>query len=289
MVKGTTIRFSKMHGIGNDFVVVDCISQGIDETMEAMLEQAAQRICDRRFGVGSDGLILILPSRAADLRMRMFNPDGSEAEMCGNGTRCLAKYAYDHGLTDSQNITLETRAGLKTMKLLLRGKQVDQVRVDMGSPVLRKSLIPMAPPDAETFLDQPVKVAGKRLRLSAVSMGNPHAVLFDCGVDEGTVTTLGPLIEKHHLFPSKVNVQFAEVINTTEIVLRTWERGAGMTLACGTGACAAVVAGALTGRLNRKVEVHLKGGDLLIEWGGDNRVHMTGPAEEVFQGEFPLG
>lgn len=279
------MKFSKMQGIGNDFVVVDCVTQSHSEETLASL---AQKICDRRFGIGADGLILVLPSRSADFRMRMFNPDGSEAEMCGNGTRCLARFVYDHGLTDATSITLETLAGIRNLKLHTRGRSVEAVRVDMGQPILRRSLIPMRGTDSPDVLDETIKVNNRKVRITAVSMGNPHAVTFDLGTEMHTVTSLGPLIENHRLFPSRTNVQFADAKTTTEVVLRTWERGAGVTLGCGTGACATVVAGVLTGRLNRRVTVHLLGGDLIVELTGDNRVVMTGPAEEVFQGEYPL-
>jgi len=279
------MRFIKMQGTGNDFVVVDGVSEQVDLDI---IVPYANRICDRRFGIGSDGLIFVLPSRIADFRMRMFNPDGSEAEMCGNGTRCVARFVYDHGLTDATSISLETLAGVKAMRLYVRGRSVEAVRVDMGAPSLRRSEIPMRGPDSDQVVDETIRVAGRKLRVTAVSMGNPHAVLFDVGADMTTVTSLGPLIEKHPRFPRRTNVQFAEVLSNTEVVLRTWERGAGVTLGCGTGACATVVAGALSGRLNRRVTVHLLGGDLLVEWTGTNTVLMTGPAEEVFQGEYPL-
>jgi diaminopimelate epimerase len=278
------LKFTKMQGIGNDFVVVDCLKQ-VPTTAD--LPELAKRVNDRKYGVGGDGLILVLPSRIADFRMRMFNPDGSEAEMCGNGTRCVARYVYDRGLADAGTIRLETLAGVKALKVLARAGKVEGVRVDMGSPVLRRSEIPMKGADSETVVDESLKVNGRRLRVTAVSMGNPHVVVFDAGIEMTDVASLGPLIENHRLFPQRTNVQFAGVQTTTEVVLRTWERGAGVTLACGTGACATVVAGVLTCRLNRHATVHLLGGDLEVDWTGDNRVLMTGPAEEVFEGDFP--
>jgi len=278
------VKFTKMHGIGNDFVVVDCMS---DAPPEADLPELSKRINDRKFGVGSDGLILVLPSRVADFRMRMFNPDGSEAEMCGNGTRCVARFVYDRRLTTENVVRLETLAGVRTLRLATRAGKVESVRVDMGQPRFRRSEIPMRGADTETVIDEPLKIEGRKLALTAVSMGNPHAVVFDLKLGLPEVAALGVAIESHRLFPQRTNVQFCDVATTSEIVLRTWERGAGVTLACGTGACAAVVAGVITGRLGRRVTVHLLGGDLLIEWNGDNRVMMTGPAEEVFEGDYP--
>lgn len=274
-----------MHGIGNDFVVVDGITEPIPEVD---LAELSRRINDRRFGVGGDGLILVLPSRVAEFRMRMFNPDGSEAEMCGNGTRCVARFVYDRKLTRETTIRLETLAGTRTLRLSTRRGEVEAIRVDMGQPKLRRSEIPMRGDDTDTVLDEPLKIEGRKIAFSAVSMGNPHAVVFDLKPTPAEVAVLGPAIETHRLFPQKTNVQFCDVLTTSEVNLRTWERGAGVTLACGTGACAAVVAGVLTKRLTRRVTVHLLGGDLLIEWSGDNRVMMTGPAETVFEGEYPL-
>ena len=279
------MRFTKMHGIGNDFIVVDGITEPIPDVD---LAELSRRINDRRFGVGGDGLILVLPSRSAEFRMRMFNPDGSEAEMCGNGTRCVARFVYDRKLTTQTTIRLETLAGTRTLRLATRRGKVESVRVDMGQPRLRRSDIPMRGEDTEAVLDEPIKVDGRKLTFTAVSMGNPHAVIFDLKPTPADVAALGPAIESHRFFPQKTNVQFCDVTSTSEVVLRTWERGAGVTLACGTGACAAVVAGVITGRLTRRVTVHLLGGDLLIEWTGDNRVMMTGPAETVFEGDYPV-
>lgn len=280
------MKFTKMQGIGNDFVVVDCISEPIPDTD---LPELSKRVCDRKFGVGADGLILVTPSRIADCCMRMFNPDGSEAEMCGNGTRCVARFVYDRKLTPKTTIELETLAGVRTLWIRTRAGSVESVRVDMGKPRLKRSEIPMRGPDSDTVLNETIKVEGRKVSLAAVSMGNPHAVVFDMGLSLQEVALLGPAIENHRLFPQRTNVQFCDVQTSTEVVLRTWERGAGITLACGTGACAAVVAGVLTGKLARRVTVHLLGGDLQVEWNGDNRVLMTGPAEEVFEGEYPIG
>lgn len=274
-----------MHGIGNDFVVVNCL----DETLpEDRLPEISRRVSHRKFGIGADGLILVLPSKVADFRMRMFNPDGSEAEMCGNGIRCFAKFVYDRHLIGDNQVKVETLAGIKTLKLLTRGGKVEAVRVDMGQPKLRRSEIPMRGEDVEKVIGEPLKADGRRFEITAVNMGNPHVVIFQDKLETFDVERYGPHIECHKAFPQRTNVQFVQVCNNSEIVLRTWERGAGVTLACGTGACAAVVASVLNERTGKRVHVHLLGGDLLVEWIGDNRVMMTGPAEEVFQGEIEI-
>lgn len=278
------MQFTKMHGIGNDFVVLDCLKA---EIPEENLPELARRLCDRRFGIGSDGLILVLPSRVAHLRMRMFNPDGSEAEMCGNGIRCFAKYAYDRKHVTSTQMNVETLAGVKPLKLTVQGGKVTSVTVDMGVPRLQPQEIPVRV-DAENVIGYPLRAAGRKLEFTAVSMGNPHAVIFLDNVSVFPVEKVGPEIEHHKLFPKRTNVQFVQVVNTHEIILRTWERGAGLTLACGTGACAAVVAGALNKLTSREVLVHLPGGNLQIEWLGDGRVLMTGAATEVFVGEIDI-
>ena len=277
------MKFTKMQGIGNDFIVVDGVTR---EVSQDRFKEAAQRACDRKFGIGADGLILILPSATADFRMRIFNADGSEAEMCGNGIRCVARFVHDHGLANTTCLRIETLAGVKRIEIVKYSPQAEGVRVDMGSPVLRRSQIPMNGPDEDSVLDETVEVDGHPLQLSAVSMGNPHVILFGVGIDTETVLSLGPRLENHDLFPSRTNVQFAEVNTPNEVAVRTWERGSGVTLACGTGACATVVAGVLTGRLNRLVTVHLAGGDLQVEYTAENTVVMTGPAEEVYDGEY---
>lgn len=279
------MKFTKMHGIGNDFVMIDCLR---DPLPEETLPGLSRKLNDRRFGIGGDGIILVLPSRVADLRMRMFNPDGSEAEMCGNGIRCFAKYAYDRKLVDETQLKVETAAGVKTLKLLTRGGKVESVRVDMGQPRLRRSEIPMKGDEADKVVAEPLKVDGRKFDITAVSMGNPHVVIFDENVKGFDLERYGPLIETHRAFPQRTNVHFVQVCGTSEIVARTWERGAGITLACGTGACATVVAAALNNKTGRNVRVHLPGGDLQIEWTGDNRVLMTGPTEEVFEGEIDV-
>lgn len=273
-----------MHGAGNDFVVVDGEK---DPIPEEYLSVVGQKACDRHFGVGADGLIVVLPSRIANFRMRVINSDGSEAEMCGNGIRVFAKYLYDHKMHTDQIMTVETGAGIKTIKLNTSGGKMQTARVDMGEPMLLRSEIPMKGENTQV-INESLKVMGKKMEITAVSMGNPHCVTFVDNVAEYPVEKIGPEICAHPSFPVQTNVEFVEVLNSKEINMRVWERGAGLTMACGTGSCASVVAGSLTGRTNRKVMVHLPGGDLLIEWMGDNRVYMTGPADDVFEGKiFP--
>ncbi len=277
------LKFTKMHGIGNDFVVVNSLTDGPPEDS---LPELARILNNRKFGVGGDGLILVLPSRIADFKMRMFNPDGSEAEMCGNGIRCFAKYVYDHQLLPETQVKVETLAGVKVLKLSLKSGKVENVRVDMGVPRLLRSEIPMKGDDNENVVGEALKVEGRKFEITAVSMGNPHAIIFEDNLDNFPVAKYGPLIETHRSFPQRTNVHFVRVCNSGEIVVRTWERGAGETLACGTGACACVVASVLNSKTNRNVLVHLPGGDLKIEWLGDSRVLMTGAAEEVFSGVY---
>ena len=282
-----------MHGAGNDFVVIDGVKERIPEPH---LPELARHVCDRHFGIGADGFILVLPSHTANFKMRMMNPDGSEAEMCGNGVRVFAKYVFDRGMHTDPVMTVETLGGIKTIKLDTTGGTVRAARVDMGEPRLLRSEIPMATPrrgrlrqdvanEHGRAVNEPLKVAGKKIEITCVSMGNPHCVTFVDDVDSYPVEKIGPQIENHPVFPKRTNVEFVEVINPRELKQRTWERGTGETLACGSGSCASVVAGVLTGRAGRKVTVHLRGGDLLIEWLGDNHLYMTGPAEEVFEGE----
>jgi len=276
------MKFTKMHGAGNDYVYVD----GFSETVAAPAD-LAKAISDRHFGVGGDGLILILPSTVADVRMRMFNADGSEAEMCGNGLRCVAKYAYDHGLVKGRNVTIETGAGLLPVELYTNASgKVDRVRVNMGRPRLTRAEIPMTGPPDERVIDRELTVLDRTFRISCVSMGNPHCVIFVDDVDGFPVATYGPVIEHHELFPRRTNVEFVQVLSANEVRQRTWERGAGETLACGTGASAVTVAGLLTGRTGSRLLNHLAGGDLELTWDGDGEVFMTGPAVEVFTGEY---
>jgi len=282
------MRFTKLHGLGNDYVYFDAISQdltGYD------LPKLAQVVSDRHFGVGSDGIILILPSQAADFRMRIFNPDGTEAEMCGNGIRGFAKYVYEHGLTAKTELAVETGAGIVRPRLFVNGEgRVEKVQVDMGPPRLARAEIPMTgQPADQPVVNETLAVGSETLVVTCVSMGNPHCVVF---LDPATnpaefpVSTLGPLIEKHEAFPRRTNVEFAVVEGPQRIRMRVWERGAGETLACGTGACATLVAAALTGQAERKATVRLLGGELDIEWAEDGHVYMTGPAVEVFTGEL---
>jgi diaminopimelate epimerase len=276
------MKFAKMHGAGNDYVYVN----GFEETVEDPA-RLAEEVSDRHFGIGSDGLILILPSAVADLRMRMFNADGSEAEMCGNGIRCVAKYAYDHGLVDSREITVETAAGIKPLQLFVNDRnRVEKVRVNMGRPRLTRGEIPMTGDPDEQVVGQELKVLDRTFHITCVSMGNPHCVIFVDNVAEFPVEKYGPAVERHPLFPNRTNVEFVEAVSETEVRQRTWERGAGETLACGTGASAVTVAGVLTGRTGRTVLNHLTGGDLELEFAADGHVYMTGPAVQVFTGEY---
>ena len=277
-----SIKFTKMHGAGNDYVYIDGFKEKVEDPAAL-----AREISDRHFGVGSDGLIMILPSNDADVKMRMFNADGSEAEMCGNGIRCVAKYAFDHGLVRKQKMVIETGAGSLPVQLYLgAGDLVEKVRVNMGSPRLQRGEIPMTGPENERAVDIGIAVAGQTLAATCVSMGNPHCVIYVDDVEHFPVADIGPYIENHDLFPQRINVEFVEVISPTEVRQRTWERGAGETLACVTGASAVTVAGVLTGRTERKIVNHLLGGDLELEWREDGEVTMIGPASEVFSGEY---
>lgn len=281
------MRFTKMHGAGNDYVYVDCFAQPMPDDPAAL----AQRISDRHFGVGGDGLILVCPSQVADARMRMFNADGSEAEMCGNGVRCVAKYVYDHGLCRNKRLTIETGRGVLTLELELRDDRVHRARVDMGEPILRAERVPTTLPSAPgrsdgAAVDAELLVGVKTLHVTCVSMGNPHCITF---VDEPTdawVLGVGPQVERDPHFPRRVNAEFVQVLSPSEVRMRVWERGSGETLACGTGACAVCVAGVLTGRTGRTIVAHLPGGDLELRWAEDQHVYLTGEAVEVFQGEW---
>jgi diaminopimelate epimerase len=276
------MKFTKMHGAGNDYVYVD----GFDETV-ADPAALARKVSDRHFGVGGDGLVLILPSQKADVRMRIFNPDGSEAEMCGNGLRCVAKYAYDHGRVNSLAITVETGAGLLPVQMFINAAgRLDRVRVNMGRPRLTRAEIPMTGPVGERVIDFELAVLDRTFRINCVSMGNPHCVIFVEDLATFPVATYGPAIEHHALFPRRTNVEFVEVISSQEVRQRTWERGAGETLACGTGASAVTVAGFLTGRTGSHLLNHLTGGDLELAWDGHGELFMTGPAAEVFTGDY---
>jgi len=280
------MRFTKMHGLGNDYVVIDCISQKLT-IAERRLPRLAREMSDRHFGIGSDGIILVLPSKEAHFRMRIFNPDGSEAEMCGNGVRAFARYVYDHKLTRRTELEIETLAGVIRPKLRVRSGKVQAITVDMGAPRLERAEIPMRGP-AGRVIGEPLSALGETFEITAVSMGNPHCVTFVERVEAFPVERIGPAVEHHEAFPRRTNVEFVQVIGPAELRMRVWERGAGETLACGTGASASLVAANLTGRAERKAVVHLRGGDLKVSWApASNHVFITGPAEEVFSGEWP--
>lgn len=276
------LKFTKMEGLGNDYVYV--------QDFGAPMKNApaiSRLVSDRHFGIGSDGLILIGDSDKADFRMRMFNADGSESEMCGNGIRCVGKYVYDHGLTRKTGVTVETLAGIRKLQFILAGDKVASVRVDMGPAILEPRKIPVDA-DGKDFIDREITVDGKPYRVTAVSMGNPHAVIRVDSVDGLDLEAIGPSFEHHKLFPNRVNTEFVQVISKKEVRMRVWERGSGETLACGTGACATAVACFLNGWTDRNVTIHLTGGDLQIEWGESGTVYMTGTATTVFEGEYLL-
>ncbi len=276
------MEFTKMNGLGNDFVVFANEKQLPENASELAIE-----LCNRYFGIGADGLVYILPSEVADFRMRIINSDGSEAEQCGNAIRCVAKYVYDNGLTDKEEITIETLgAGAQKVQLTVLDGKVSTVRVDMGEPILNGLQVPTTI-DAETVINQPIEVDGREFQFTAVSMGNPHCVIYVDDAINFDLNVWGPKLEVHPMFPRKINVEFVTVNSRTQADMRVWERGAGPTLACGTGACATVVASVLTGAVDRTATVSLKGGDLLIEWNeADNHVYMTGPAAVSFRGSL---
>ena len=276
------MRFTKMHGAGNDYVFVNCFEETVGDPAEV-----ARRISPRHFAVGADGLILITPSETADVGMRMFNADGSEAEMCGNGVRCVAKYAYDHGLCRKEEIAVETKAGLRTLRLVIEDGVATGATVNMGRPRLRRRDIPMAGPDSDRVVDEELIVGDVALRVTCVSMGNPHCVVPVGSLDDVAWRELGPRIENHAAFPERTNVHFVRVISPEEAEVAVWERGSGATLACGSGASAVCVALNLLGRTGRRLLAHLPGGDLELEWREDDDcVYLTGPAAEAFTGEW---
>lgn len=278
------MMFFKMQGLGNDYVYIDCINgkEPID------IKNLTNRLSNRHFGVGSDGLILLCKSKVADLKMRMFNSDGSEAQMCGNGIRCVAKLAYELGLICEEITTIETLSGIKTLKLNIVKGKVKTVEVDMGAPILDATKIPVSSSAKieDKKVNAEVKVKNKKIELTCVSMGNPHAVTFVNDIKNFKVAEYGPILENADIFPEKANIEFVEVVDKNNIKMRVWERGSGETLACGTGACSSVVASSLNGYTDRKVNVQLLGGNLEIEWKPNNHVHMTGPAVTVFKGEW---
>ena len=275
------MKFTKMHGCGNDYVYVNLFEEKMKNPAKVSIA-----VSDRHFGIGSDGLITIGPSDVADFRMRIYNADGSEAEMCGNGIRCVAKYVYDHKLTDQTQISVETGAGIKTLELTVENDKVTLVRVDMGEPILTPSLIPVVA-DGERVVDEPIVVAGKEWRMTCVSMGNPHAVLFVDDVEHFELEKYGPLFERHERFPKRTNTEFVQIVSRSEAIMRVWERGSAETWACGTGTCATVMACILNGCTDDSVLVHLRGGNLRIDYDRkSNHLFMTGPATEVFEGEI---
>lgn len=277
------MKFTKMQGLGNDYIYVDCTQKSIDN-----ISEVAKKVSDRHFGIGSDGLVLILPSDKADFRMRMFNSDGSESEMCGNAIRCVGKYVFDNKLTDKNNIKIETLAGIKVLELEIQGGKVVLVRVDMGEPILTPENIP-ALGNKERFISEPIEIDGQTYSVTAVSMGNPHAISYVDNVDNFPLYEVGPKMETNKHFPRKVNAEFVQIIDKSTLKMRVWERGAGETLACGTGASAVLVASVLNGVSERTATIKLLGGDLLIEWSEkDNHVYMTGPAVKVFEGEIDI-
>jgi diaminopimelate epimerase len=276
-----------MQGLGNDFILIDCLSKPLGDS--SFLSCLAKRLCNRNFGIGADGLILILPSSKADLRMRIFNFDGSEAEMCGNGIRCFAKYVYENKIVTKSKFTVETLAGIIIPELIMVNKKVSGIKVDMGIPKLRRREIPMIGEDSPTVIDETLKVNPEQIfKITCVSMGNPHCIIFTDDVKSIAVSEIGSQIENHSLFPQKTNVEFIQVLNRKEVNFRVWERGVGETLACGTGACAALVAAVLNKKTDRQALIHLPGGDLNIQWADDGHFYMIGPAEVVFKGEIYL-
>ncbi len=277
------MKFTKMQGLGNDYIYVDCT-----ENIIANPSEVSKKVSDRHFGIGSDGLVLIMKSDIADFRMRMFNSDGSESEMCGNAIRCVGKYVFDNGLTDKKNITIETLAGIKVLDLKIVDSKVVQARVDMGEPILIPKNIPVDS-EKDCFISENIEIDGQTYKVTAVSMGNPHAITYVDDTANFPLNDVGPKMETHKLFPRKVNAEFVQVIDRTTLRMRVWERGAGETLACGTGASAVLVASVLNGVSERAATIKLLGGDLFIEWSEkDNHVYMTGPAEKVFDGEIEI-
>ncbi len=285
------LHFTKMEGLGNDYVYVNCFKEKVEHPSEL-----AVRVSDRHFGIGSDGLILIKPSEVADFKMDMYNADGTQSEMCGNGIRCVGKYVYDYGLTDKTSVSIETLAGIKYLEFTFGDeekngrKTVELVRVNMGAPILAPEDVPVDLPDAGDIVqDYPIMVAGKEYRITCVSMGNPHCVSFVDDVDNFPLEEVGPLFENNPIFPRRVNAEFVELVSPTYAKMRVWERGTGETLACGTGTCATAVACILNGKTEDEVTVKLLGGELIICWDRDaNIIYMTGPAKVVFDGEIEV-
>lgn len=278
------MRFTKMQGAGNDYVYINCFA----ETYPKNAPELSRKMADRHFGIGGDGLILICPSERGDAQMRMFNADGSESEMCGNGIRCVAKYVYDHGIAQKSPITIETGRGVLTLEIIeTKNGKAEQIRVDMGEPILHSDEIPTTLP-GDPPVNTSLQVEDRSFDVTCVSMGNPHCITYVNELNDELVLGFGPKIEKHAAFPRRVNAEFVRIDNRGEITMRVWERGSGETWACGTGASAVCVAGVLTGNTDRSILAHLPGGDLKLEWSeADNHVYMTGPAVEVFTGDWP--
>lgn len=275
------MKFTKMHGIGNDYVYVNCFKETVEHPSEMAI-----KVSDRHFGIGSDGLILIKPSEVADGKMEMYNADGSQGAMCGNGIRCVAKYMYDYGITDKTSISVETKSGIKYLDLTIKDGKVDTVKVNMGTPILKAVDIPVRS-EKEQVIDEPVMVDGKEWKITCVSMGNPHAITYIDDVKNLEIEKIGPKFENHEIFPDRVNTEFVRVIDRNTVEMRVWERGSGETLACGTGACAVAVSSILNGLTEEEVTVKLLGGDLKIFWDRtENKVYMTGSATTVFDGEI---
>ena len=277
------MKFTKMHGLGNDYVYVNCFEEKIDNP-----PAVARFVSDRHFGIGSDGLIMINPSKTADFEMEMYNADGSRGEMCGTGIRCVAKYVYDYGLTDKTQISVETLGGIKYLDLTVEDGKVSLVKVDMGKPELEADLIPIIS-EREQVIDEPIEVDGKEYHMTGVSMGNPHAVIYVDDVKGLDLEKIGPKFENHERFPKRINTEFVHCIDRQTVEMRVWERGSGETLACGTGACAVAVSSILNNLTDTQVTVKLLGGDLQIEWDREkDRVFMTGPATVVFDGVIDI-
>lgn len=274
------VKITKMHGLGNDYVFVNCFVEAVDDPAAV-----ARAISDRHRGVGSDGLILICPSKTAEVRMEMYNADGSRAQMCGNGIRCVAKYAYERSLARGNPLRIETDAGIRQVRVEVEQGRVHRVQVDMGRPSLDPRDLPSTI-QADGIIGRPMEVGGRTYEVTCVSMGNPHAVVFVDDLESVDLETVGPRFENAPLFPERINAQFVRVDSPWQVAMKTWERGSGATQACGTGACAACVAGAVTGRTRRRITATLPGGELEVEWADDDHVHLTGPAVEVFSGEW---
>lgn len=277
------MKFTKMHGCGNDYIYVNCMEEMIENP-----EKVAVYVSDRHFGIGSDGLILICPSEVADFRMAMYNADGSEGKMCGNGVRCIAKYVYDYGLTDKENISIETKGGIKYLDLTIENGKVSLVKVNMGAPIFEPKEIPVLLGE-DKCIDEPVTVDGKEYHVTCISMGNPHAVIFVEDTAGIPLEKIGPKFENLSVFPERVNTEFVQVLNENEVNMRVWERGSGETLACGTGTCATVVACVLAKKTKNQITVHLLGGDLYLDYDEEKQiVWMTGPAAVVCDGEIEI-